>query len=77
MVIPDFIASPKLVLGLTLSSTVHQRCYRLALNVGYIISPVTVPTVSGAETTLIAYMDYTVIVSTPDLARELSHISLS
>ncbi|KAF8630304.1 hypothetical protein AX17_005440 [Amanita inopinata Kibby_2008] len=42
---------------------------RMALNVEYTISPVTVPTASGTETTLVGYMDYTVVVSTPHFAQ--------
>ena len=45
----------------------------MAVNVEYTTSPVTVLTVSGAETTLIGYMDYTVVFSASNLTRELCH----
>lgn len=42
----------------------------MVLNVEYTVSPVTVPTASGVQTTLVGYMDYTVVVSTPRFTRE-------
>ena len=49
----------------------------MTLNVEYTVSPVTVPTASGVDIVLIGYMDYTVVVSNPQMAGELGSISLS
>ena len=49
----------------------------MTLNVEYTVSLVTVATASGADIILTGYMDYTLIVSNPKIASELTCISLS
>ena len=50
---------------------------RMTLNVEYNITPVTVPTASGADVLLVGYMDYSVVTSHPLNAGELGDIFLS
>ena len=50
---------------------------RMVPIVGYISPVATITTVSRVNTTLVGYMDYTIIVSTRNMVGELCHIFLS